>query len=173
MSVIAKSLDIVVLLKLLVSGAGKTYAALSKELGMSASEIHAAVQRSMDASLLEPGTRQPLRKPLEEYLVHGVRYAFPAKRGSVARGMPTAHAASPLVEQIGMDDLPPVWPDPEGTTKGYALEPLYTSVPEAAKKDRRLYELLALVDAIRVGRARERNLAEAELRKRLAHAYPN
>jgi hypothetical protein len=170
MDVIAKSLDVLVLLKLLVAEAGKSYAALSKELGMSASEIHAAVQRSVAANLIEPGTRQPLRKPLEEYLIHGVRYAFPAKRGSLARGMPTAHAASPLVEQIGTDDLPPVWPDPEGTTKGYALEPLYTSVPEAAKKDEQLYELLALVDAIRVGRTRERNLAEIELKKRLTLA---
>ena len=165
---IAKSLDVVVLLKLLIGGADMTYAELSKELGMSASEIHAAVRRSIEANLIAPGTRHPLRKPLEEYLLHGVRYAFPAKRGSVARGMPTAHAASPLVEQIGTDDLPPVWPDPEGTVKGWALEPLYSSVPVAAKKDKRLYELLALVDAIRAGRTRERNLAEVELKKRLS-----
>ncbi len=170
MSVIAKSLDIVVLLKLLVSGAGKTYAELSGELGISASEIHAAVRRSANAGLMECESRRPLRKPLEEYLIHGVRYAFPAIRGPVARGMPTAYAAPPLVEQIGPDDLPPVWPDPEGNTKGYALEPLYSSVPKAAKRDAELYSLLALVDAIRVGRARERKLAEDELKKRLSHA---
>jgi DNA-binding Lrp family transcriptional regulator len=172
MSMIAKSLDVVVLLKLLVAGAGKTYAGLSKELGMSASEIHAAVRRCADAGLINFETRRPLRKPLEEYLLHGVRYAFPAKRGSLARGIPTAHAAPPLVGKIGLDDLPPVWPDPEGNTKGYALEPLYGSVPKAAKRDRKLYELLALVDAIRIGRARERKLAEEELKKRLAHASP-
>jgi hypothetical protein len=32
-----------------------------------------------------------------------------------------------------------------------------------------LYELLALVDAVRGGRARERDLAIKELRKRLEH----
>ena len=114
MSMIAKSLDVVVLLKLLVAGAGKTYAGLSKELGMSASEIHAAVRRCADAGLIDFEARRPLRKPLEEYLLHGVRYAFPAKRGSLARGIPTAHAAPPLVRKIGLDDLPPVWPDPGG-----------------------------------------------------------
>jgi hypothetical protein len=167
---IAKSLDIVVLLKLLLSGENKTYAELSKELGMSASEIHAAVRRSVDAGLIEFESRRPLRKPLEEYLLHGIRYAFPAKRGAVARGIPTAHAAPPLVDQIGVDDLPPVWPDPEGHVKGYALEPLYRSAPKAAKRDPQLYELLALVDALRGGRARERKLAEEELKKRLDHA---
>ena len=167
---IAKSLDVVVLLKLLLSEEDKTYAELSKELGMSASEIHAAVRRSVDAGLIEFESRRPLRKPLEEYLLHGIRYAFPAKRGPVARGIPTAHAAPPLADQIGVDDLPPVWPDPEGRVKGYAVEPLYRSVPKAAKGDPQLYELLALVDALRIGRARERKLAEEELKKRLVHA---
>ena len=158
------------MLKLLVDGSGKTYAQLSQELGMSASEIHAAVRRSAEAGLIEPVTRVPLRKPLEDYLLHGVRYAFPAKRGSLARGIPTAYAAPPLSAQISLDELPPVWPDSEGQTKGYAIEPLYRSVPKAVKSNPKLYELLALVDALRVGRARERKLAEEELRKRLQHA---
>ena len=36
----------------------------------------------------------------------------------------------------------------------------------AALKDKKLHELLALVDALRVGRARERELAIIELKKR-------
>ena len=136
------------MLKLLVDGSGKTYAQLSQELGMSASEIHAAVRRSAEAGLIEPVTRAPLRKPLEEYLLHGVRYAFPAKRGSLARGIPTAYAAPPLSAQISLDELPPVWPDPEGQTKGYAIEPLYRSVPKAVKSNPKLYELLALVEVV-------------------------
>ena len=38
---------------------------------------------------------------------------------------------------------------------------------DAALRDAALYELLALVDAIRDGRARERNLAQQALEKRL------
>ena len=167
---IAKSLDIVVLLSMVADSRRKTYAELSRELGMSASEIHAAVRRSADAGLIEPESRKPLRKPLEEYLLHGARYAFPAKRGPLARGIPTAYAAPPLASRIVSEDLPPVWPDPEGRVKGFAVEPLYRSVIWAVKSNPRLYELLALVDAIRIGRARERQLAQEELRKRLTDA---
>jgi hypothetical protein len=42
---------------------------------------------------------------------------------------------------------------------------------KAAKSDSPLYELLALVDALRIGGARERDLAEEEIRLRITHAY--
>jgi DNA-binding Lrp family transcriptional regulator len=158
------------LLKLLLNNKRRSYADLSKELLMSASAIHAAVRRGMEAGLIDRTSQLPLRKPLEDYVIHGVRYAFPAKPGALARGIPTAHAAPPLSQKITADDLPPVWPDPEGTIKGYAIEPLYSSVPAVVKTDSGLYELLALVDALRIGRARERSLAEEELKLRLRHA---
>ena len=168
---ISKSLDIVVLLKLLLEQSKRPYSLLSKELHISASEIHAAVRRGIAAGLINPETRSPLRKPLEDYLLHGVRYAFPASLGGLARGIPTAHAAKPLADQISSEDLPPVWASPEGTVRGYAVAPLYNTVPKAIKSDSALYELLALVDALRIGRARERKLAEEELKLRLNHAY--
>ena len=168
---IAKSLDVVVLLKLLLERERRPYAQLAKELSISASEVHAAVQRGIAAGLIDADSRLPLRKPLEEYLLHGVRYAFPAKLGPLARGIPTAHAAPPLAGKIASDDLPPIWPDPDGTVRGYSIEPLYNSVPKAARSDSVLYELLALVDALRVGRARERNIAQEELKQRLSHAH--
>jgi hypothetical protein len=64
-----------------------------------------------------------------------------------------------------------VWPDAEGKKKGYALEPLFKPIGKAVRQDPKLYELLALIDAIRDGRARERKLAEQELRIRIAHAH--
>ena len=48
--------------------------------------------------------------------------------------------------------------------RGYALQPLYKSVPFAARKDAKLYELLALTDAIREARPREAKLTVQELR---------
>jgi len=39
------------------------------------------------------------------------------------------------------------------------LYPLYPSVPKAIDKDLKLYQLLALFDALRGGAARERQLA--------------
>lgn len=112
---------------------------------------------------------------LEEFLVHGLKYAFPAEHGEVTRGIPTSYAAEPLKSEITIsNDLPPVWPWHEGDTRGVGLEPLYKSVPHAALRDPALYQLLALVDAIRDGRARERNLAERDLAHRLksSHGQP-
>jgi len=82
--------------------------------------------------------------------------------------MPTAHAASPLKGLIAQsDEPPPVWPHPEGAARGPRLDPLFPSVPGAASKDPALYELLALLDALRTGRARERQLAVRLLQERL------
>jgi hypothetical protein len=106
-------------------------------------------------------------KAVEEFLIHGVKYAFPVQRGEATRGMATAHAAPPLKAQIAEGDLPPVWPAAEGDVRGVTLEPLHRAVPKAARKDPALYELLALIDALRDGRVRERRLAEKELGARL------
>ena len=87
----------------------------------------------------------------------------------MTRGLPTAHAAAPLRDRIGQSaDPPPVWPSPDGQSRGLALYPLYPSVPSAAMRDPDLYEALALFDAIRGGNARERNLASQLLTKRLS-----
>jgi len=63
-----------------------------------------------------------------------------------------------------------VWPDPEGTVRGESLEPIYKTAPLAARRDPHLYQTLALIDAIRGGRARERKLAEKKLQELLARA---
>jgi len=166
----AKSQDVVVLLKWLCHSGTKNYADLAEELGMSVGEVHGATQRAAEAGLFDLESKRPRIQALKEYVVHGVKYAFPALRGAPTRGMPTSYAASPLKEHFAQDEaraLPPVWPDPEGKARGYALEPLFRSVPYAARRDRQLYELLALIDALREGRARERNVAANELGRRL------
>jgi hypothetical protein len=163
-----KPQDLVVALKLVSLGGEKpAYSRLAHELSISPAEAHAAVQRAIKAGLLD-AQRRPNRRVLLDFILHGVRAAFFPERGGVTRGMPTAHAAPPLCEEIAGDDLPPVWPDPEGEVRGETLEPLYRTVPTAARNDPRLYEMLALVDAIRIGRARERARAGKHLRERLA-----
>jgi hypothetical protein len=173
--------DVVVVLKLLVSGGMGTYAQLGEELSLSASQVFRSVDRSEIARLLDartlpppPGWAEerpvssPNRSNLKEFLIYGVKYCFPAQRGSLVRGMPTAHAAPPLNGQIQQgSEPPPVWPTPHGTIRGTEFSPLYKNVPEAASRDRKLYELLALVDAIRDGRAREREIAIRELNARI------
>ena len=58
-------------------------------------------------------------------------------------------------------------PYPEGQHRGVSLEPLYKTAPAAALRDPGFYEMLALIDAIREGRARERKLAEKALIERI------
>lgn len=55
---------------------------------------------------------------------------------------------------VGKDFL--IRPFAGGEPIGEALVPIYPSVPEAALKDKKLYELLALLEADRAGKARER-----------------
>lgn len=164
-----KPQDILVLLKLLSAEKGWSYRLLAQDLSMSVGEVHNSLYRATMAQLYDSIKKRPRVRALDEFLVHGLKYAFPAERGALTRGMPTAYAAPPLNRMFHAsdEDLPPVWPDPEGSARGYQLTPLYESAPQAAKKDKSLYELLALLDAIRDGRARERNLAVEQLRKRL------
>jgi DNA-binding Lrp family transcriptional regulator len=165
-----KPQDVLVLLKLASRGDSSwSYPKLSVELGMSPSEVHASVRRATQAGLLQEGTRAVNRAALLEFLVHAVKYVFPPERGGISRGLPTAHSAPPLRQRFrATSEMPTVWADPEGTVRGETLEPLYSSVPHAARADTDLYEWLALVDAVRAGRARERELATAELQRRLS-----
>lgn len=145
----------------------KTYPQLALDLGLSASEVHGATKRAIHAGLLD-ARRQVRRAALLEFLVHGASYVFPPSRLGVTRGMPTSAAAPPLADAFGPTELPLVWPHPEGNARGEGLEPLYRSAPEAARRDPKLYEWLVLVDALRAGRARERQLAIKELQRRLS-----
>jgi DNA-binding Lrp family transcriptional regulator len=165
---LTKPQDIVVALKLCLQGSRQSYAEMGQELGMSASEVHAAVRRLGDARLMDIETREIRREVFRNFLVHGVPHAFPASPKEITRGMPTAWAAPALSGKISASEqIPPVWPDREGHVQGAAVQPLYRSVPGAARRDPALYDLLALVDALRIGRARERTLAEKEIIHRL------
>ena len=204
--IILKPQDVVVLLKLCLGSArAAPLAKTGAELGISASEVHAAINRSSAAALLDLDQRRPRVLPLIEFLEHGIRYVFVSRTGGITRGIPTAHSAPPLVAMLmqgpiaamfssraedapntdaqGASNVPGriqrmfsderalpnaiVWPHPEGEVRGESLEPLYPSVVEAARRDQELYECLALVDALRIGRARERKLAIDLLAKRL------
>jgi hypothetical protein len=167
-----KPQDVLVVLKFMTSGWPGSYALLGLQLGMSPSMAHSAVSRARQEGLLHPLEYVPIKMALAEFLVHGVRYVFPAELGSPTRGMPTSYAAPPLSDQFSYsnEEMIPVWPDPDGSMRGIALHPLFHSVPKAAREDSKLYEWLVLVDAMRAGRARERELAGKILGSRLNYA---
>lgn len=149
-----------------------SFSALAESLKMSQSEVFSAAQRALKCHLLvedlklPPGAARlrPVTVALEEFLIGGLRYVFPAETGRTTRGLLTAMDAPPLAAMLhrSPDDLPLVWPHADGDARGLSLKPLYPSVPDAALADRRLREWLALADAIRAGDARVRRVA-AEL----------
>jgi hypothetical protein len=166
---VLKPQDLVVAIRLAIPPAREwTYPALGAALHMSASEVHAAVKRAAKAGLVDEATRTARKAALLEVLVHGVRYFLPPVWTSVTRGIPTAHATPPLSTAMVSEGLPPVWPHPEGSVRGQGLKPIYKSVPDAAREDAAFHEWLALVDAVRAGRARDRELATTLLKERLA-----
>jgi len=103
-----------------------------------------------------------------EFLQYGISYVFPQHPGPVVKGLPTAHSAPPLKQFIMSTDNY-VWPTSNGEVTGQAIIPLFSNVPTAAQEDQFLYEYLALVDALRVGRVREKNMAIKELKTRILH----
>jgi DNA-binding Lrp family transcriptional regulator len=161
--------DLLVLLKLSEDLPSWTFDSIAHELNLSSSSVHRSVQRAARAGLFDNHGREVNYPALREFVAHGARYVFPPQWGGEARGLPTAWAAPPIADQIISSGANvPVWADPEGKVRGIALEPLDPAVPDAARYDKKLWELLALFDSIRVGAARERSLAKEELDKRLS-----
>jgi DNA-binding MarR family transcriptional regulator len=155
--------DIALLLKLAIENQPAIQSKnLAEGLSISPSEVSKAMRRCADAGLvhIEGSEKRVNRTALMEFLSHGLRYAFPPERGSMVRGIPTAASAEPLKSRLLEDNEPPaVWPYAEGKVRGISLIPLYQGAPRAALRNSKFYGVLALCDAIRSGRTRERNLA--------------
>ena len=159
--------DVVVLLKLLIEeNQAWTQISLAKSLFMSQSEISESLSRSKYARLLHNKGRYVARQQFMDLLHYGVPFVFPQQTGVVVRGIPTAHSALPLKDEIQSSEHY-VWPYAKGHIRGHSIQPLYSSVIQAVELDPQLYEFLALIDALRVGRAREKNRALEMLNGRI------
>ena len=175
-----KPQDIVVLAKLLSYKQRNitwTQASLAEELCLSPSQINYAIKRLLESRLLVRALFDgewkivPIIQFCEEFLIHGFKFVFPPEFGSFAIGIPTAYAAPPLNNIIAAGNDPiPVWPSfAEGAKKGMELKPLYSCVPKSLAKypDQYFYKMLALLDALRSGRARERNIGAEKIAEML------
>lgn len=159
--------DVVVLLKIVAMGKEPWLAKdLAASLRLSPAEVSNSLSRSVLAGLLDGTKRKVVRASLLDFLRNGLQYVYPVRPGGLVRGVPTAHSAPALRERFLSDDAY-VWPSAKGNAQGQAIAPLYPGVPEAALEDERLYAMLALADALRVGRTRERSEAAKELTKLL------
>lgn len=164
-----KGQDVVVLLKLLEPDGPTSVRDLASGLGFDVAGAHRAIRRLGEAGLYSVERRRVHEPHAEEFLIHAVRFSFPAKLGAEAAGVPSSWAADPLKGELAdYAGLPVVWPYATGRVRGLALEPLHPMVPKAALADSELWQRLALVDALRgCDGPRVRQLAERLLTERI------
>lgn len=175
-----KPQDIVVVLALALKPRGEKatlrQADVASALGLSQAEVNNALRRAAFARLfastvaksrLDPSNVH--RRALLEFVLHGLKYAFPARLGAAARGVPTAWGYEPIRKHfaVASGDIP-VWPNADGEVLGPAVEPLWPKISaEALRQDAALHEALALIDCLRVGRVRDREHAIKRLTEML------
>jgi hypothetical protein len=136
---------------------------LAGSLSISIGEVHGAIERCKAAGVLGTprGKLNVNRRKFFELSSVSVPQVYYAVRGSVETGVPTAMHAESLKGVFSRDGrpIPLVWISDLGTVKGESLLPLYPTVPRAVQHDPTLHQLLALIDVVRVGDARDRKLA--------------
>ena len=158
--------DVVILLKKITAqGCQQTNKELALSVGISQSEVSAAIERCRVSKLVSNDKSRVNVLALRDFLMSGLQYVFPVQPGSIVRGMATAVSAPPISEHIPSTTETYVWPYKNGTSRGQGVIPLYKSVPKAAENDPELYRLLVIADTLRMGRVRERNVAIQELDK--------
>lgn len=171
-----KPQDIVVLVKLLAQTDCLNWPQhrLAAHLCLSVSAINASLMRLSKSGLIHLGLNENKYQPVMaadlEVLVCGVKYFFPAEVGALTLGIATSYAAPIFEKKIMLGEDPiPVWPTEEGDQRGIGLKPLYHCIPNSLLRypDQNFYDLLALVDAVRQGRAREKNIAINLLKEKL------
>lgn len=158
-----KGQDIVVLTALMGSAMQLPYMELAEKSQLSVSETHAAVKRLQEASLVN-SERRVIKRNAVEFLIHGLKYAFPVQTsGGLNVGTPTSYAAPIAETEFVAVGYVPVWNNSSGLVEGVGIEPIYSSAPKAAEADKGMYDRLALIDMLRGGRIRERKYAENKI----------
>jgi len=140
---------------------------LANALKISQSEVSEALNRCRIARLLDADEKIVYRNNLYEFIIYGLKYVFPVEPGTIVRGIATAHSGPPLNKLIVSSSESYVWSYSNGDTQGISIAPLYKTLPAIAKDYPEFYELLCLIDACRIGRAREVNLAREIIKERL------
>ena len=155
--------DITIAVKLLTIQGKWTFATLGKSLALSPSQVHSGYKRLICSELVTEDLKLPIKRNLIEFLIHGARYMFPPEWGGEATGLPTTHS-SPIMSKLIKGSGNIIWPyKGRGMKKGRALAPIYKNIPEVALYDENFYAVFSLLDSLRAGGAREREVAQKAL----------
>lgn len=155
--------DITVLLQLAIQP-DTTFRELADRVALSLGEAHNSARRLESAHLVIFDEKSVNYPAAREFLLSGVPYAFPARLGAQSRGIRTAFSAPPLAEEFPSGEVI-VWEDHRGDIRGDTLAPLSPAVGKIWERNKQLYALLAIVDALRIGRSRERKRARHYLER--------
>jgi hypothetical protein len=166
---VIKNSDIYVLSGLLAHEEDWSYRSLADRLHVPHAVVQRALSRTEDSGLYSALRRRVHLPHFEEFAIHALHFLVPAQLGALVRGVPAAWAAAPMSGAISSsgEEPPPVWPYAHGQVRGQAVEPLHRAAPEAVGEWSDLGEILALLDSLRVGDARVRNVAGDCLSTRL------
>lgn len=152
---------------------GVTLRELAGSLHVDHTLVHRALKRAEAAGLYASSSKQVNRANFEELMTHAARFIAPARLGELTRGMPAAWAAEPISTIIHQPtgEPPPVWPDALGAMRGQALAPLHPSAVQASQDSPALASLLSIIDSLRAGDVRVRNIAASSLHEAIIQAF--
>ena len=105
-----KPQDVIILLKIIaMEHENWTQLTLAQSLKISQSEISESIARARYAGLMDESGKEVMKQKFMDFLQYGLAVVFPVQPGAVVRGVPTAHAAPPLSNEIESDEMY-VWP---------------------------------------------------------------
>jgi hypothetical protein len=166
-SISLKPQDVALLVKLLsLKEAQWRQTDIAAALGLSQGEIAKALSRLAKAKLIQD--KRVNRTAALEFILHAIKYVFPAEIGPLVAGVPTG-ISSPMHQKMVVqhDEDPYVWPSVNGSMRGQMIKPFYPYLADAALKDLKFYGIMSAIEILRVGRARERRLAEQYLERKI------
>ncbi|MCQ2351649.1 MAG: hypothetical protein MJ003_06745 [Paludibacteraceae bacterium] len=159
-----KAIDIVILLKKIsLSQQDISMRLIADSLQISVSSVSESLERSKTAHMIDLNKKNVNTLALKEFLLHGIMYVFPVQIGRIKRGIPTYISAPPIDKYLASNNEVFVWPTSKGTARGQSIKPLYDIIPNVAIEDETFYKLLVIVDTLRIGGVREREIANKEL----------
>lgn len=161
--------DLAVLIKVSISDNNWLNKDVAKALYISPAEVSYSLQRSAIAGLIDPSKRKVMKLALLEFIQYGLPYVFPAIKGPITVGIPTAWS-SPYMSNKIISKEHLVWPYAKGTVRGGSILPLYPGAIGAAQSDETLYHVLTLLDVMRIGKVREKEVAIQELERIIKNA---
>ncbi|MGF1679452.1 MAG: hypothetical protein ACFCUX_09705 [Candidatus Methylacidiphilales bacterium] len=135
------------------------YRKVAGELSMSHSMLHSSVARLRETRLISADLKKVNKKQLLDFIRHGVPCVFHSSPGEMTIGIPTSHGCPILKKLYSDENTAYVWPHKCGEKQGYAVEPLHRKFPDACLENELLYNICGCIDGIRIGRARDKQLA--------------